>query len=66
MSLQPETLTPPNQPDGALPWLASYPPGVPERIDADSFPSLHAMLLDACRSHAERASVCTCAPASLM
>jgi long-chain acyl-CoA synthetase len=54
MSLQPETLAPSNPPDGAQPWLGSYPPGVPARIDADAYPSLHAMLLDACRSHAER------------
>jgi long-chain acyl-CoA synthetase len=54
MSLQPETLAPSNPSDGAQPWLGSYPPGVPARIDADAYPSLHAMLLDACRSHAER------------
>src|SRR5579862_4172445 len=42
-------------PDGIPPaWLASYPPGVPARIDADAYPSLHAMLLDACRTYAER------------
>ena len=35
-------------------WLRSYPPGVPKTIDPDSFPSLHAMLLDACRKFAER------------
>jgi long-chain acyl-CoA synthetase len=36
------------------PWLASYPAGVPAAIDPDAFPSLHALLLAACRRHAER------------
>jgi long-chain acyl-CoA synthetase len=35
-------------------WLASYPPGVPHGIDPDRYPSLHAMLLESCRRHAER------------
>jgi long-chain acyl-CoA synthetase len=35
-------------------WFASYPPGVPKSIDPDAYPSLSAMLLDACRQHAER------------
>jgi len=35
-------------------WLASYPPGVPKTIDPDAYPSLHSMLLQACRHHAER------------
>lgn len=35
-------------------WLTSYPPGVPESIDPDAYPSLHAMLLDACRRYGER------------
>jgi len=35
-------------------WLASYPPDVPKTIDADFYPSLHAMLLDSCRRHGER------------
>jgi long-chain acyl-CoA synthetase len=35
-------------------WFSSYPPGVPKSIDADAYPSLHAMLLDACRNHAEQ------------
>jgi long-chain acyl-CoA synthetase len=34
-------------------WLASYPPGVPKSIDADAYPSLSALLLDACSRHAE-------------
>jgi long-chain acyl-CoA synthetase len=36
------------------PWLASYPAGVPATIDPDAFPSLQALLLAACRRHAER------------
>jgi long-chain acyl-CoA synthetase len=35
-------------------WFASYPEGVPRRIDPDAYPSLSAMLLEACRQHAER------------
>jgi long-chain acyl-CoA synthetase len=35
-------------------WLTSYPPGVPKTIDPDSYASLPAMLLEACRRHAER------------
>jgi long-chain acyl-CoA synthetase len=33
-------------------WFASYPPGVPKSIDPASYPSLAAMLLDACARHA--------------
>jgi long-chain acyl-CoA synthetase len=33
-------------------WLASYPPGIPRSIDADAYPSLPAMLRDACARHA--------------
>ena len=33
-------------------WFASYPPGIPKSIDPDSYPSLSAMLLDACARHA--------------
>jgi long-chain acyl-CoA synthetase len=33
---------------------ASYPSGIPARIDPDVFPSLHALLLAACARHAER------------
>jgi long-chain acyl-CoA synthetase len=33
-------------------WLASYPAGVPATIDADVYPSLPAMLIEACRQHA--------------
>ena len=35
-------------------WLASYPAGVPATIDADAYPSLPAMLIEACRQHAAR------------
>jgi long-chain acyl-CoA synthetase len=37
-------------------WLDSYPPGVPATIDPDAFPSVHAMLLDACQRHQHRAA----------
>jgi long-chain acyl-CoA synthetase len=33
-------------------WFASYPPGHPRTIDPDSYPSLSALLLDACKRHA--------------
>ena len=33
-------------------WFASYPPGIPKTIDPDSYPSLSALLLDACHRHA--------------
>jgi long-chain acyl-CoA synthetase len=32
----------------------SYPFGVPKSIDPDAYPSLHALLLDACRLYSER------------
>ena len=35
-------------------WFASYPAGVPTSIDPDAYPSLSAMLIAACRQHAER------------
>ena len=35
-------------------WLASYPTGVPTTIDPDAYPSLSAMLIEACRQHAAR------------
>jgi len=35
-------------------WFASYPPGVAKSIDPDAYPSVHAMLLDACARFAER------------
>jgi long-chain acyl-CoA synthetase len=43
----------PISPDATEPiWFASYPAGVPKTIDPDAFPSLSAMLIDACRQHA--------------
>jgi long-chain acyl-CoA synthetase len=33
-------------------WFASYPPGIPHSIDPDIYPSLSAMLIDACARHA--------------
>ncbi|MGH6674556.1 MAG: AMP-binding protein [Xanthobacteraceae bacterium] len=35
-------------------WLLSYPQGVPASIDADAYPSLHAMLIEACREFSGR------------
>jgi long-chain acyl-CoA synthetase len=35
-------------------WLSSYPERVPRNIDADAYPSLPAMLLDACRQFSGR------------
>ncbi len=35
-------------------WLASYPPGIPETINPDSYASVAAMLIEACRTHAAR------------
>jgi long-chain acyl-CoA synthetase len=34
-------------------WYASYPAGIPRTIDPDAFPSLTAMLVDACARHAD-------------
>ena len=52
------TLLTPSDPAPAITakplWLASYPADVPRAIDPDFYPSLHAMLLDSCRRHAER------------
>src|SRR5271170_798181 len=55
MRLQSETALAPalSAPAGPI-WLSSYPAGVPASIDADSYPSLHALLLEACRNYAER------------
>jgi long-chain acyl-CoA synthetase len=45
----------PDKSEAAEPlWFASYPAGVPRTIDPDLYPSLSAMLLEACRQHAER------------
>jgi len=35
-------------------WLASYPSGVPARIDPDAFASVHAMLLNTCQRYRDR------------
>ena len=37
-------------------WFASYPPGIVHSIDPDTYPSLSAMLLDACKHHATHAA----------
>ncbi len=37
-------------------WYASYPPGIPRSIDPDIYPSLSAMLLDACARHGAHAA----------
>jgi len=44
----------PNKADAESPWLGSYPANVPKSIDPDAYPSLSAMLLDACRLHADQ------------
>jgi long-chain acyl-CoA synthetase len=55
MRLQAETAPARATAAGADPvWLSSYPAGVPASIDADAYPSLHALLLEACRNYAER------------
>jgi len=55
MMLQADIVPAPAPPCAKEPaWLASYPPGVPQNIDADAYPSLHAMLLEACRKFSER------------
>jgi long-chain acyl-CoA synthetase len=57
MTLQAESVPPPAASDETEPvWYRSYPPGVPHAIDADAFPSLHALLIDACRTYAERSA----------
>jgi long-chain acyl-CoA synthetase len=37
-------------------WFASYPPGIVHSIDPDTYPSLSAMLLDACKHHSTHAA----------
>jgi len=37
-------------------WFASYPPGISRSIDPDAYPSLSALLLDACKHHAAHAA----------
>ncbi len=55
MTLQPD-IAPGPTPGGASEpaWFSSYPPSVPRSIDADAYPSLQAMLLEACRRNAAR------------
>ena len=41
----------PTKAKGAEPiWFASYPAGMPRTIDPDAYPSLSAMLIEACRA----------------
>jgi long-chain acyl-CoA synthetase len=55
MTLVSQSKTAAAKPGGEQPiWFASYPAGVPRTIDPDAYPSLPAMLLEACRQHAER------------
>jgi long-chain acyl-CoA synthetase len=45
----------PTKAKGAEPiWFASYPAAMPRTIDPDAYPSLSAMLIEACRQHAAR------------
>jgi long-chain acyl-CoA synthetase len=55
MTLSAES-APPLAPSGAVDpiWLKSYPADTPKTIDPDTYPSLHAMLLESCRLHAAR------------
>ncbi len=46
------------------PWLRHYPPGVPERVDVDAYPSLSALLEESFRRHAKR-DACACMDARL-
>jgi long-chain acyl-CoA synthetase len=53
MTLETESASaPPASGAGEPIWFASYPPGIPKSIDPDSYPSLSALLLDACARHA--------------
>jgi long-chain acyl-CoA synthetase len=53
MTLEPQSAPLPAAAGATEPiWFASYPPGIPKSIDPDSYPSLPAMLLDACARHA--------------
>jgi long-chain acyl-CoA synthetase len=45
-----DTLASPAEPR----WFSSYPPGVPRNIDPDAYPSVHAMLIEACARFPER------------
>jgi long-chain acyl-CoA synthetase len=53
MTLETESApAPPRAATGEPIWFASYPPGIPRSIDPDTYPSVSAMLLDACARHA--------------
>jgi long-chain acyl-CoA synthetase len=57
MTLQAEIApAPANAPPRAVApaWFAAYPAGVPETIEPDAYPSLHAMLLEACQNFSQR------------
>jgi long-chain acyl-CoA synthetase len=55
MTLVTQNSAAPDKAEAAQPaWLASYPAGVPATIDPDAYPSLSAMLIEACRMHAAR------------
>jgi long-chain acyl-CoA synthetase len=54
MTLQTESVAAPAKAAAEPIWFASYPPGIPKSIDPDCYPSLTAMLLDACTRHAAR------------
>jgi long-chain acyl-CoA synthetase len=55
MTLLAESVPPVQEAETAEPiWFASYPPGVPQTIDPDSYPSLHGMLIETCARHAEQ------------
>jgi long-chain acyl-CoA synthetase len=51
MTLQTQSATPPAHGVEHF-WYASYPPGIPKTIDADTYSSLPSMLVDACTRHA--------------
>ena len=51
MTLQTQSATPPAHGVEHF-WYASYPPGIPRTIDADTYSSLPSMLVDACTRHA--------------
>jgi len=52
MTLQTENAPTPARATAEPFWFASYPPGIPHSIDPDTYPSLSALLLDACARHA--------------
>ena len=52
MTLETEIAARPAPGAGEPIWFASYPPGIPHSIDPDAYPSLPALLIDACKHHA--------------